>query len=162
MRDVTTSRDLNTLHPDFRPLADKFLDACRRFGLDTLVYCTTRSMADQAREFRKGRKIEDIETMSLALGTIYERPDLAQILIDVGPQSGNVITTKAGPGMSLHNYGYALDACPLDAGRYPKNDSPLWDKYARVAEECGLMTIRWDRPHCQMAGVKWQDLINKT
>jgi hypothetical protein len=156
-----TSRGLKDLHPDFRPLADKFLDACQRFGLNVVVTCTTRSMEDQAREFRKGRGSSDIEAMEKALAEIYERPDLAQILRDVGPQAGNAITTKAGPGMSLHNYGYALDGCPLDAGRYPKDDSPLWDQYTRVAEECGLVTIRWDRPHVQMPGVRWKDLIMK-
>jgi hypothetical protein len=154
-----TSRDLKDLHPDFRPLAEKFLDACRRFELNVVVTCTLRSMEDQAREFRKGRDLEAINRMRSLLETNWMRPDLGQLLMDVGPQDGSFITTKAGPGMSLHNYGYALDGAPLDGGRYPKDGSPLWGQYTNVALESGLNVISWDRPHVEMPGVRWQELI---
>ncbi len=162
------SRDLNDLQPDVADKARRLLQRCADEGLDLLVYCTLRPVAEQARLYRQGRPLRQIERKAEELRRRWRRPDLADLLMDVGPQYGARVT-YAGPGQSMHNYGLALDAVPLRGGkavwsaRLPE-DKALWERYGALAEEVGLEWAgRWTRfrefPHVQRPGAAWRELI---
>ena len=170
------SRNLDDLRPEVRVLADTFLGLADRAGLDVLVYCTLREFDEQARLYRQGRPLSKILDKAEELDRDYGRPDLAGVLMDVGPQSGRRIVTWAGPGQSLHNYGYALDGCPLYAGKPvwspvdveatpDVDEAELWMRYGTLAQEARLEWAgNWPKgkreyPHLQAPGVSWRDLI---
>ena len=111
------SRDLKDLYPELAIKAESLVDDAYFKGLDLLVYCTHRSFSEQARLYRNGRSLDSIIEKSDELANRYERPDLAKILLEAGPQYGEKILTHAAPGESYHNYGMAFDAVPLREGR---------------------------------------------
>jgi peptidoglycan L-alanyl-D-glutamate endopeptidase CwlK len=137
---------------------------------ELMIYCTRRTPEEQARLFRRGRSLAAIKIKSTELLEKWKRPDLAQLLIDVGPQNETQIVTWAGPGQSLHNYGHAIDCVPLRDGklvwsRKTKEDQELWLLYGQLAEEVGFeWGGRWqqgDYPHAQTAGLDWRKLISQ-
>lgn len=82
------SRSLGDLSPPVRAAADRFIGLCSQSGLDVLIYCTLRSMQEQAALYASGRTVP-------------------------GP-----ILTNAEPGRSLHNpdrlgQAWAFDAVPM-------------------------------------------------
>ena len=81
------SRSLDDLHPDFRALVDPWLASCRAEGIDILVTCTRRTLAEQ------------------------------QALYDQGRTKPGRIVTNAKPGQSAHNFGLAVDVVPLVNGK---------------------------------------------
>lgn len=128
------------------------------FGIDFLIYCTYRSPEEQARLYRQSRTTSEIYTK---INRLKSRgfPFLAQILIDVGPQGGELgkHVTWAGPGESWHQYGEALDGVAVVKGKCAwsvKKWKREWDLYGHVAAELGLnWGGNWkneDYPHCQM------------
>ena len=162
-------RNLEGLTPEMQELCLLHVAKCREAGLDVLIYCTLRTNEEQARLFRQGRKLWEIEARGEDLRRLYLRPDLSAILLGVGPQKGDRIRTWAGPGQSLHNYGEAYDGVPMIDGKPVWNDDDdesrrLWALYGRLAVECGLAWAgNWsagkrEMPHCQRPKVKWQDL----
>lgn len=141
----------------------------QRAHLEMLFYCTLRTYEDQARMYRNGRSLDEIKVMAEELDKNYQRPDLAEILIGVGPQNGKKIVTWAGPGQSLHNYGYAVDGVPVHAGKLVWGDDDwereLWGNYGALAEAAGLQwaghwTHHPEMPHIQLPGVDWRELIH--
>ena len=164
------SRDIDDLQTDVAEKARRLLQRCSEEDLDLLIYCTLRSMEEQARLYRQGRPLRQIEAKAGELRERWHRPDLADLLIAVGPQNGGRVT-NAGPGQSMHNYGLAFDSVPLRAGkpvwsaRRPE-DRALWDRYGGLAEEVGLEWAgRWTRfrefPHVQRPGAAWRELIRQ-
>jgi peptidoglycan LD-endopeptidase CwlK len=162
------SRSLADLDPTMQPLAEKFIRRCREAGLDVLIYCTLRPAYEQAQLYRQGRSMAQIRTTADRLRDEFGRPDLCDLLIDVGPQQGPKVT-QACPGQSLHNYGLAFDAVPLRAGRpvWGRNrpeDKALWESFGACVRKAGL---EWggdwprfrDFPHAQMPGADWRKLI---
>lgn len=150
-------RDLKFLDPMFVRVARtvKELYEERSRG-DLLIYCTLRSFEEQARLFRRSRTLTSIKRKAQRLENAgYE--ELAQILIDVGPQKGQLgkHITNAGPGESWHQYGEAVDAVPMVGGK------PLWDPNGRewqiygeaIEDAGGYWAGRWPRfreyPHFQ-------------
>lgn len=119
------SRDLADLHPDLRPLAERFLARCKERGLDVLVICTFRSGVEQEALYAQGRTTP-------------------------GP-----IVTRARAGQSDHNHtidgkpaakafdvvpvlhGKAIFEDPRDADADWRNDWG-WRVVGEVAEEVGL------------------------
>ena len=92
------SRFLTDLHPDLRPLAERFLARCQERGLDLVVTCTYRSNDEQASLYAQGR---------------------------ITP---GAIVTHAKPGQSKHNAtlngkpaALAFDVVPL------LNGKPIWE-----------------------------------
>ncbi|WP_281612862.1 M15 family metallopeptidase [Flammeovirga sp. SubArs3] len=70
------------------------------------------------------------------------------------------IVTNAIPGLSYHNYGWAIDVCPVENGALNWN-SKHWNRVGELGEECGLKWGgRWtrlvDKPHFQL---KISDII---
>jgi len=164
---MMASRSLDTLQPKVRAAAENVLENAEISNLSLLIYCTRRSMEEQARLYRKGRSLDEIKRKADELRDRWERPDLADLLMDVGPQYG-VVVTHAGPGQSMHNYGLAFDAVPMLHGKpvWQITDRPseeVWHLYGRIVNEAGL---EWggdwkhsDRPHAQERGARWRELI---
>lgn len=125
-----SSRSLDDLHPQFRQKAHDFLDAAKAAGLDVLVYCTLRSMAEQDELYTHGRTAP-------------------------GP-----IVTNARAGQSAHNYGLAFDGVPMIHGKPMWDQShPSWVTYGHVASAVGLEWAgTWrsfkEYPHIQAASWK--------
>lgn len=126
------SRSLSDLHPDFQPLAERFIARCKERGLDLLVVCTWRPDEEQAELYAIGRTPGDTRKR----------------------------VTNAKPGQSKHNAtrindtgarvpaAEAFDVVPLlhgkpiyedprDADRDWTNDWG-WRVVGEVAEEVGI------------------------
>lgn len=162
------SRDLSDLQPGFEDRVRELLSEAEAQGLELLVYCTYRSPADQARLYRQSRNTLQISGMADRLKDQFQRPDLAQTLLDVGPQYGPRVTMAA-PGMSIHQYGLAIDAVPMRAGKpvwgtTDPADRELWHQYGEIARE---LSLEWagdwesfvEYPHVQDPDANWRELI---
>lgn len=159
---------ISLLVPSISNKANAVLDMAEDVGLDLLVYSTLRTMDDQARLYRQGRSLSEIKHKADQLTRLYRRPDLATILMDVGPQEGDEIRTKAGPGESMHNYGLAFDAVPIINGKpvWGSDAASMvhWRLYGQLVERAGLewagnwKTFR-EMPHAQQRGASWRTLI---
>jgi peptidoglycan L-alanyl-D-glutamate endopeptidase CwlK len=167
---MSTSREIALLIPEVQDKCYLVQDKCKENGTPILVYCTLRSNDAQARLFREGRSLDKINDKAKELREEFERPDLADLLLNVGPQSGKYVKTKAGPGQSYHNYGMAWDAVPLRNGEAvwgdkEPADAKLWAEYGRIARECGMKwggDWHWpDKPHCELPTMNWRKLILK-
>lgn len=162
------SRLLGDLKTAARENAQRMLDAAGELGFEILIYCTYRSDEEQARLYRQGRPLSVIQKKADDLNTAWERPDLAQVLMEVGPQYGRVVT-HAAPGQSLHEYGVAFDGVPMLGGKPVWNDQhpdeqEAWELYGRLGTEAGLTWAgNWqsfkEKPHMQVPGFDWRDLI---
>ena len=166
------SREIELLD---REVGDRCLAVINNFnmkyineGAELLIYCTLRSFEKQARLFRRGRSLIAIQERAHILRKKWNRDDLADILIDVGPQYGRIVTYAA-PGQSMHNYRLAFDAVPLRDGKPvwghdTEYEKDLWESYGRIAVNAGLEWAgnwkSWNEyPHCQKKGMDWKDLI---
>jgi peptidoglycan LD-endopeptidase CwlK len=90
-------------------MAEAFLTACRAAGLDVLVTCTMRSMAEQTALYAQGRT------------------------------TPGKIVTHAQAGHSAHNYGLALDVVPIVNGKPDWFESdPVWQQIGAFGEAAGL------------------------
>ncbi len=166
------SQLLNDLKPPAFELALAFLDACDDAGLEVLIYCTYRSEREQAVLYRQGRPLWQIMEKADELRRQWHRPDLGDLLIDVGPQYESRVVTWAGPGQSIHNYRRAFDCVPLRSGKPVwgtelVEDHRLWQRMGEIGESVGLEWAgRWspkkrEYPHFQQPGVNWRELIMK-
>jgi len=163
-----SSRNIEDLQPQTLEKAKLLLVECRDNGLEILIYRTLCRLEDQAKLFRRGRSYSEIMAMAHRLEKEYDRADISAILLAVGPQYGSRVTNAA-PGMSLHNYGLAIDAVPLRDGKpvwenIEHNDLELWYRYGEAAERVGFIWGgRWirfrDMPHVQDSEVGWEDRI---
>lgn len=121
-----SSRSIYVLNPLFRPKADAFLKAAAAAGLDVLVYCTVRTMQEQADLYAQGRT-----------------------------KPGRIVT-NARPGESAHNFGFAFDGAPLVGGKIDWDpENPVWSIYGKVATDIGLEWAgNWvhfkEYPHIQL------------
>lgn len=164
------SRSLETLQPAFAEKVRELLRLADQRGLELLVYCTYRSAEEQARLYRQSRTLRKITGMADHLRYDYGRADLAQILMDVGPQYGAHVTNAA-PGMSIHQYGMAIDSVPMRGGKpvwgaEDDNDLALWREYGDLASACGLEWAgNWvsftEFPHVQDPDADWKKLIRR-
>ena len=160
------SRSLLDLTPEVARKAARVVELCADRGVVLLIYCTFRSVTEQSRLYRNGRGILAIERKAEELSDLYARPDLADVLMGVGPQFGERIVTWAGPGQSLHNYRSAFDSVPVVDGKLQwVSDSVEWEIYGSA---CAEVELEWagtwsvtkrEYPHAQDLGVSWRDLI---
>ncbi|MFP4615575.1 MAG: M15 family metallopeptidase [Thiohalorhabdus sp.] len=162
------SRDLEDLAPAVRGPAQLLEQKAEAQGLELLIYCTYRSPEEQARLYRKGRSYADIEAKAEELEREHGRQDLGDLLLQVGPQEGGLVT-YAGPGQSIHNYRMAFDAVPLEGGKpvwstSDEEDRELWEMYGELVREVGLewagdWTSFTEFPHAQAPDADWRELI---
>jgi peptidoglycan L-alanyl-D-glutamate endopeptidase CwlK len=104
-----SSRNLDDLRPEVRPLVDAFLAACAAAGLDVLITCTLRSNDEQTELYAQGRT------------------------------SPGHIVTNARAGQSAHNYGLALDIVPMVNGKPDWNGAdPIWNQIGALGVAAGL------------------------
>jgi len=159
------SRRIEDLTPAMQARAREVLWLAEKRGMELLIYCTWRSPEEQARLFRQGRGLAEIEGAAERLGTIWGRADLGQLLLDVGPQAGDRVVTNAGPGQSAHQYREAWDAVPLVGGKAmwdPAHES--WEQYGEIVMEAGLQWAgTWvafrEYPHAQIINFNWRTRI---
>ena len=122
---------LNTLDPSFRPLVEQFLAALEEAGIRVVITSARRTIAVQNRLYRQGRT-----------------------------EPGNVVTNAPG-GSSPHNFGCAVDVCPMDdrGNLLWGSGNGTWAEIGRIGKQCGLVwggdfrTLN-DRPHFESPGWK--------
>ena len=130
------SRHLEDLHPLVEDKARDWLSICKSKGYDVLITNTLRTNAEQNALYAKGRTAP-----------------------------GNVVTNAMG-GHSYHNYGLAIDFCPLVNGKCAWDRIDLFTNIAEIAESVGFeWGARWnsikDYPHLQMTfGLSITDLLS--
>ena len=152
------SRDISKLVPELREKAEQLVEKVSK-SFPVLIYCTGRSAEEQAKIYRKSRTFAVIKAKHDTL-VKYGHTELAQILLDVGPQYGELgrHLTKAGPGESWHQYWQAFDAVPMIGGKPAwiiRTHKAEWAELGRVATELGLNWggnwPKWaDYPHFQL------------
>ena len=133
------SRKLEDLIPEMEIKAKEVEFRCADAGVDILIYCTLRTLEEQAILYRQSRPFSLIVEK---VRKLRERGFgfLADVLLKVGAQSGPY-ATDAGPGESWHNYAEAIDGVPMIGGKiaWSYDDAPKsWDIYANACREAGL------------------------
>ncbi len=126
------SRSLDDLRPEFRSMVDAWLMDLGGANLDVLITCTLRSSLEQAMLYAQGRTAP-------------------------GP-----IVTKAHPGQSAHQYGFALDFVIMNNGKPDwSGDSFAWDRAIVLAEARGMESLRpMESAHLQHPD--WKALSGRT
>jgi peptidoglycan L-alanyl-D-glutamate endopeptidase CwlK len=124
---MITSRKLSDLHPKVEYLANKFVLACAKVGIDVIITSTFRDDESQNNLYAQGRT-----------------------------KAGKKVTNAKG-GESFHNYKLAFDFAPVVNGKCCWNDKVLYQKCGEIAEGIGLEWAgRWKKfnemAHCQYTG----------
>ena len=149
------SRDIKDLIPAMQNKAREVIEICKKQGVDILIYCTLRSLEEQAGLYRQSRSFPMIKAKA---DSLRERGFgfLADILIGVGAKSGAHVT-NACAGESFHNYAEAFDGVPLVDGKVAwsyKDNKEAWDIYGAACEAVGLTWLGNsksfnEKPHSQ-------------
>ena len=147
------SKDMNDLQPALRQAASTLVEKLTELGIKVKIIQTYRTVEDQAKKYRCTRNISAINVKRKAL-IAKGRPDLAELLMSVGPQSrpswlpkGHL--TKAGPGESKHHkmelvpgeiFSYAFDiACYDENGKYiTDGNADEYQTAGKLGMELGL------------------------
>jgi peptidoglycan L-alanyl-D-glutamate endopeptidase CwlK len=124
---MINSRDINDLHPKVKAMAEAFLSACEKNGLEVAIYSTYRDHESQNDLYSQGRT-----------------------------KPGKKVTNAKG-GDSFHNWRVAFDAAPKVNGKINWDNIKLFTKMGEIGESVGLeWGGRWvrfiDRPHFQFTG----------
>jgi peptidoglycan L-alanyl-D-glutamate endopeptidase CwlK len=149
---------LTDLQPELREKAEQVMEVCAGTGeFSLLIYCTKRTLHEQAVLYRQSRtrsailaKMESLRSRGFGF--------LAEIIEQVGPRNGRHVTNAA-PGESWHNYGLAFDAVPLLGGKPQWNymeAKEYWQAYGEAVRQLGLQWAGdWTKfreyPHAQQA-----------
>lgn len=127
---------MEDLNPIVEKKANEWLALCKKNGLELMITQTIRTISEQNALYAKGRTT-----------------------------SGSIVTNAKG-GYSYHNYGLALDFCPLVNGKCAWNRADLFTKIGQLAKQVGFewggdfKSIK-DMPHIQMTfGLSISDLRN--
>lgn len=105
---MINSRNINDLHPVVQPLCERFIDECRKSGLDVIITSTYRDIESQNALYAQGRT----------------RP-------------GKIVTNAKG-GDSYHNWCVAFDTVPVVHGKPVWDDEGTWLCLGHIGKECGL------------------------
>ena len=109
---MINSRDIKDLHPKVQVIANKFIDACEKAGIDILITSTYRDFESQNDLYAQGRT-----------------------------KPGAKVTNAKG-GESWHNYKLAFDIVPLRNGKPVWNttggDLKLWQQVGKIGKDVGL------------------------
>lgn len=149
------SRNPNDLIPIVKDRFFQVQDICMSNGVDILLYCTLRTLEEQAILWRQSRSTKEINKRINILNK-QGFDFLADIIIKVGPQYGPHVT-NAYPGASWHNYGEAFDCVPTVHGKAIWNSrDPRWLIYGDAVKDAGLVWAgNWksfkEYPHAQLS-----------
>lgn len=130
---MINSRKIEDLHPKVKVLCEKFIDECKKQGIDVLITSTYRDGASQDALYAQGRT------------------------------TAGKIVTNARAGQSYHNWRVAFDFVPIVNGKAQWSDVATFTKCGVIAESVGLEWAgRWKKfkelAHCQFTnGLKLQD-----
>jgi hypothetical protein len=128
-------RDINLLHPDLQPKAQKLIDLAKAKGIDIIISQTLRTKEEQNDLYAQGRT-----------------------------KPGNIVTHVEYP-YSLHCWGVAFDIAVIIGGKAnwdPRHYDLIGPLGESLGLEWGG---RWknfvDRPHFQLPGYEVTDLIRR-
>ena len=139
------SRDMGELDPDFREICYRVMSACKARGVDMRPFFTARHPVEQGALWRQSRSSAEVQSKVEELVSAGA-PYLAQCILDAGPRSGRW-ATNAIPGLSLHQWGLALDCYWLVNGNAEWSASAThngvqgYRVYAEEAEKLGLRSL---------------------
>jgi len=133
------SRSLQDLHPEARPLFEALISRCRTEGIEALIVFTKRSPLEQAALWRQSRSAEEVQKtiQRLQKGTVFQQKQ-AEYLIKAGPSSGPWVT-NALPLESAHQWGLAIDLCPLVGGKAAWDRIDLFKRMGSIGKSLGLV-----------------------
>lgn len=97
-------RGIEKLHPDLQKLIPKFLEECKKQGLDVLITETLRTQAEQEALYAKGRTV-----------------------------AGKIVTNCRG-FQSPHVWGVSFDFCRNVKGREYDNSDQFFNKVGKIAK----------------------------
>lgn len=131
VRSDIVMRGIDKLHPELQLSVNKFLDECKKQGLNVLITETLRTKEEQEKLYAQGRTT-----------------------------SGKIVTNAKG-FQSPHCWGVAFDFCRNVKGREYDNTDKFFDKVGRIAETMFNNTeydLFWggdfktfvDKPHVEM------------
>jgi peptidoglycan L-alanyl-D-glutamate endopeptidase CwlK len=124
---------LEGLEPRFLQKVNILLKKLKEQDIYMVPISGLRSLEEQAKNWRKGRSLYEIQKKIYRLKKSHA-DYLADVIENVGPQNEPDRVTNAIPGLSWHNWGYALD-CYVSYENNPKRlifrkDDPLFQEYA--------------------------------
>ena len=130
-------RDLDLLDPKIRPQVELLEDALAAEGIPLHRYETVRSPTRQAVIWARGR--------------VPGQPDYGRTV------------TRARPYESAHQFGLATDfVFRVDgAWTWEEPEPGMWKRFGVLAARHGLETLRFERPHVQVVGFDWRDLVRQ-
>ena len=131
VRSDVVMRGIDKLHPELQVCVNKFLEECKKQGLNVLVTETLRTLEEQEELYAQGRT-----------------------------KPGNIVTNARGY-QSPHAWGVAFDFCRNVKGKEYDNTDGFFDKVGRIAETMFDNTeydLFWggdfksfvDKPHVEM------------
>lgn len=132
------ARSLDLLVPSLKRKAENIIEFGKDKDVEILIYCTLRTLEEQAKLFRQGRSTRKIRKKQEELRNL-SFDYFANIIEDVGPQYGNKVTNAA-PGESWHNYAEAFDGVPMVGGKpiWKMDNGREWKIYVAAIREQGL------------------------
>ncbi len=150
------SRNIKKLAPEMQEKAQQVIQLCNEAGVDLLIYCTLRSLEEQAKLYRQSRSRSKIDAK---IAKFRDRgfSFLADIFENVGPCSGPHVTNAA-PGESWHNYAEAWDGVPLEGGKALWNYEDAKEQWGTYGQSVRQVEINWagdwqnftEYPHTQL------------
>ena len=105
---MINSRRIEDLHPAVQERCFRFLDECKKAGIDLIITSTYRDYESQKALYAQGRT-----------------------------KPGKIVT-NAKPGQSFHNWHIAFDVVPLVNGKPSWDDMQLWQSIGAIGRACGL------------------------
>lgn len=110
------SRLISDLVPEMQEKAEFVKQRCMESGFEINIYCTLRSLEEQAQLYMQSRTQDEIDVKITKLNNLGFT-FIADILIHTPHKIVNLgrHVTNAGPGESFHNYKEAFDAAPTTA-----------------------------------------------
>lgn len=92
----------------------------------------------------------------------YRLPQRQAYLFGQGRSRAGAIVTQARPWESYHQYGLAVDIVLKVAGKWSWDASAeyiqAWERLHEIGESYGLETLKFERPHLQLANFHISDL----
>src|SRR3990167_5844613 len=133
------SRDLATLDAEALPIFQELIARIKAVGIEPLVVFTRREPVEQAALWRQSRSawVVDRKIKKLLTGSLFQKRQ-AYCLIKAGAQSG-AWATDALPYESAHQFGCAIDLCPLLDGKAAWERIDLFMRMGAIGKGLGLM-----------------------